>query len=157
MSIIDKILIYIYIIIIVTNSLIIYYLNNLEGVDCNCIINWRHSFLKIVSIIFLIIYSIILIISIKSPNTITLNDIGKGNSSHNIWLYVLYLTIPIYFTKYIILHTYIKDLNSTQCMCAISNQSKLNNFLHIWKWIPLTILSILMAIPAFIIIISIIL
>jgi hypothetical protein len=138
MRYIDLIFVLIYIIIIILNSIIIYYLNKLEYNNCKCIKSWRHNFIKYVSIIFLIIYILILIISLYHSNIIM--EGGNSVLRKLILIITCIITPIVYFVKYLILNKYIKDINSKKCNCVISNQKKLHKFLYMWSWIPLILL-----------------
>jgi hypothetical protein len=98
-------------------SFILYYLNNLEDQTCNCDRNWRHTYLKIISYIN-ICASFIPLLNIN----INLNPI-----------YILFIEITIILLNAVYiytLYTYIDDLNSANCACAIQKQPKLNYLLN---------------------------
>ena len=96
------------------NSLIIYYLVNLEDETCNCIYDWRHDFVKYYSI-FNIVFSILTIIFIDSLNITSISGIIGLLSLFNFYAFF----------------TYIRDLNNTNCICAVEKQKKLHEFLNI--------------------------
>jgi hypothetical protein len=99
---------------LIINILIIYYLINIEAVDCNCINDWRHNYIKYVSV-FNIIINILFLFNINNESLLGINTI-----LNLINLYAFF--------------TYIRDLNDTKCECAIKQKS-LNSFLNIWRYI----------------------
>ena len=99
---------------LVVNILIIYYLINLEDVNCKCIMDWRHNYIKYVSI-FNIICNVLILFNINIENL----------SSINVILDII--NIYAFFT-------YIGDLNYTKCECAVVKQENLNYFLNIWRY-----------------------
>ena len=98
----------------VINILIIYYLINLEDVSCNCIKDWRHDYIKYVAV-FNILCNILLLLNI---NIETLSGINSILNLINIYAFF----------------TYIRDLNDTKCVCAVTKQENLNYFLNIWRY-----------------------
>ena len=104
----------IYLLSILLNSLIIYYLVNLEDETCKCIYDWRHDFVKYYSI-FNIVFSIIIIIFIDSLDITSISGIIALLSLFNFYAFF----------------TYIRDLHNTNCKCAIEKQKKLHAFLNI--------------------------
>jgi len=111
------------VIVIIYNLLILGYLITLEGQQCKCIRDWRHEFLKYYSGM-MIIYSIILIIltGTQYRNSIfvmAMQNILMLLSFVNIWC----------------LYTYIGDLDSTNCICAINDQRNMHYFLYIWRYV----------------------
>ena len=104
-------------------TLILYYLYNLEGDECKCEVNWktdwRHSYLKYLTIFLLFCNICKLVFSVMYfPNT-TLNFI----------LTILYLVNLYAF------FTYIRELNIHKCKCAIEKQYVLNKTMLIVAWL----------------------
>ena len=101
------------------NGMFLYYLYNLEDVSCKCIRDWRHDFMKMLSIIGIFI-SFLPLLGINTNSMI--NSIAPINFIlGSIGTYCLY--------------TYIGDLNDTKCSCAVDKQPKIHNFLNIWRYI----------------------
>lgn len=113
---------------IVLQGLIIYYLYNLEGIDCNCIHDWRHNYIKYFAI-FLICWS-------------GLHIIVPSLSKKYIALTVIIMILSL--INFYAFFTYIGDLNKTLCTCALVKQPILNSFLNFLRWFQL--LAILFAI-----------
>jgi hypothetical protein len=115
-----------YIFPIIINSLILYYLVNLEDATCNCITDWRHNYIKYFSISLLTI-NIICLFSIGMPkSSIQDSTVGKTLMS----IFILLSLVNMYA-----LYTYIGDLNDTNCGCAVDKQKDLNIFLYYYRYI----------------------
>ena len=105
-----------FVISVIMQCSILYYLYNLEDVDCNCIRDWRHNFCKVYALLVLAVCIII----------IGFNYICNG---FMIVYYILGL-INIYA-----FFTYIGDLNTTKCTCAVNKQPKLNFVMRTYRWL----------------------
>ena len=95
------------------NGTILYYLYNLEDETCQCIRDWRHNFIKVICTVS-ILTSILALFGLN--------------------LYQMYPQIlPIWsilgFIEVYAVYTYVGDLNSTQCSCAIQKQPNTNAFM----------------------------
>lgn len=111
------------IITIIYNLLILGYLITLEGQKCNCIMDWRHNYIKFFSSI-MIIWALIIILlhntSYQHGTLITLlQSLLMILSLVNIWC----------------LFTYVGDLDRTRCSCAVEKQRDLHYFLYIWRYV----------------------
>ncbi len=105
---------------IIFQSAILYYLYNLESADCNCIKDWRHNFIKIISIIAIIFsFGTLLGINLKTYK----------------WFSVIIMIISI--INFYAFFTYIGDLNATRCSCAVDKQPNLNSIMNALRWLPL--------------------
>ena len=104
-------------VIILFNSLIIYYLYLLEDSKCNCIKDWRHDFVKYYSMIMI---AFLIINMFLRKNHIYLNlvlfIVGVVN------LYALF--------------SYVGELQETQCNCSMEH-SELNSFINFLRWLYL--------------------
>jgi hypothetical protein len=105
-----------FIISVIVQGSVLYYLYNLEDADCNCIRDWRHNFCKGYALFVLLVG--IIFIAIKNLN--------KG-------LMILYhiaglINIYAFFT-------YVGELNATQCTCAVNKQTNLNAIMKVYRWI----------------------
>jgi hypothetical protein len=97
------------------NGLILYYITNLEDASCECILDWRHEFIKKVAYLNIIISFLPIIMTYINVNEIITILFG---------LFIIIINaINIYE-----FFTYIGDLNSSQCKCAVINQPLLNAF-----------------------------
>ena len=108
---------------LIINIFIIYYLLNLEHKSCNCIRDWRHNYIKTLTIFNIILSSLNLFGLINSQTMI--------GSSGGIVSIILILSIINIYAFY----TYIGDLHDTQCECAISKQKNLHKFLYVWRYV----------------------
>lgn len=104
---------------LVVNILIIYYLINLEDVRCNCIMDWRHHYIKYLAL-FNVICNILLLFDV---NIELLSGINSILNLINIYTFF----------------TYVGDLNETKCECAVVKQENLNYFLNIWRYVLISI------------------
>lgn len=101
---------------IIWYCVIIYYIHHVEKLSCKCKIDWRHTYLKIMSYINIIA-------SLISFMNINLNL----NPS-----YVLIIEIIIIILNAIYiyaLYTYINVLNSSNCACATTDLPQINKSL----------------------------
>ena len=97
--------------------IILYYLNNLEDETCKCVRDWRHNFVKYMSII------LILPIFLYISNINITNEVYKA-----IYIYLLLLYIYVFYT-------YIGDLNASNCNCAVKKQKTLHYYLMMFYYI----------------------
>jgi hypothetical protein len=116
--------IYSFIFTIIINSIIIYYLINLEDVTCNCITDWRHNYIKYFSI-FIILINTLMFIGLHIPKTINPHIIGS--------IAMVFLVLSI--LNMYALYTYVGDLNDTKCVCAVDKQKEVNTFLYYYRYI----------------------
>ena len=105
---------------ILYHLLVILYLVNLENEACNCILDWRHNYLKYFSSVLVVVGIITLFI-----------DLSK---SHLASLLKLVLCVGSLVNIYC-LFTYIGDLDATNCKCARDKQRTMHYFLYIWRWV----------------------
>ena len=108
---------------LIIQSLIIYYLYNLESKDCNCIYDWRHNYIKYFAIVLIII------------NTFNFTVVNMNKNLMIIGVLLILLQIINIYAFF----TYIDDLNTTKCKCAIDKQPLLNKFMNILRWIQVII------------------
>ena len=106
---------------IIIHILIIYYLINLEDVTCNCIIDWRHNYIKYVTIFIL------------AMNILFLFNIKLSNSSNDNPIMTIFLILSL--VNMYALYTYVGDLNDTKCGCAVDKQKDLNTFLYYYRYL----------------------
>ena len=96
---------------------IIYYLYNIDS-SCHCIRDWRYKYAMSMSCIVLLL-SFLPFIGIKNKSFIVLKSI-----------YVVFSFVNAYA-----LYTYIEDLQTTKCECAINKQPELNKFMVLYRYI----------------------
>jgi hypothetical protein len=115
---------------ILYNVLIIMYLNNLEDVTCKCVMDWRHNYIKYFSG-FMIVMSIFTLI-------FTLNKSLMIVKILNILVFVFGI-VNTYG-----LFTYIGELDSTKCTCAVQKQYNMHYFLYVWRWVLVIVFVIML-------------
>ena len=111
-------------VIIFYHLLVLGYLLTLEGKECNCIMDWRHNFLKYYSIIMIFFSLFLLMIS--------------GNTKlyqNGIFQVIQILLMLAFLINVWCLYTYIDDLDATYCKCATEQQKDVHYFLYIWRYI----------------------
>jgi len=120
---------------ITSNGLIIYYLYNLEGETCKCVLDWRHNYLKYSSFILevsLLILFFMFILKISNKYMLEL-----------IIFIILLITVNGF-----IFNDYIMYLEKSKCNCALNKQRKLHTFLYYYSYLYKYI-SIVLAVVAF--------
>ncbi len=116
---------------------ILYYLYNLEDADCNCIRDWRHNFIKGMSLL-IIFFSFIALIGFDLKN------------SAFKWLVIIKFILTI--INVYAFFTYVGDLNKTQCSCAVNKQPILNSIMNFIRWLYVIIIGLaLLVLIAFIV------
>ena len=103
------------------NMMLIYYLNNLQDANCDCVIDWRYYLVKYMSVFGILTTILFLFFKI---------DIfySKNNILKNLYSIIMIVNVYAFFT-------YIRDLKKTQCSCAVSKQINLTSFFHIMSYI----------------------
>ena len=107
-------------------GLIIYYLYNLESVDCNCIRDWRHNYIKYFAIFLIVCAGICVIIP----------------SLSNKYMVFTVLTMILSIVNMYAFFTYIGDLNTTQCSCDGHKQPTLNSYMNFIRWVQVILIPI---------------
>jgi len=102
----------------IINLIIIYYLYNLEDKTCNCIRDWRHDYIKYLSM-FMIVYNILSLFFIILIE------------SHIFKIIMVILSIINIYAFF----TYITELNNTKCECAVIKQKQIHKFLMVWRYV----------------------
>jgi hypothetical protein len=116
----QNILITAFIISVIVQGSILYYLYNLEDADCSCIRDWRHNFCKGYALLALGLGIIL----------ITFGHLHRGINI----LYHIATLVNVYA-----FFTYIGDLNATKCNCAVNKQSNLNSVMRVYRWLLLLV------------------
>ena len=117
-SISQTLYIVLFVLSVIVQGSVLYYLYNLEDADCNCIRDWRHNFCKVYSLLVLSVGLIFL----------GLQHLCKG---FMILYYIVGLVNAYAF------FTYVGDLNATQCTCAVNKQYNMNTVMRIYRWLVL--------------------
>lgn len=121
----NSILVIITLVAILYQGIILNYVMNLEDKLCNCIRDWRHDFVKYFSSTMIGWALLILFLGLTGFKNEMLKQLVKVLSIVlslcsliNIWC----------------LYTYVGDLNSTNCACAVDKQKISNDFLYVWRY-----------------------
>lgn len=114
-----------FIFIVIFQSAILYYLYNLEDADCNCIRDWRHNFIKAMSILSILL------------GIVTVSGVHFQICK---WLPILLMILSL--VNFYAFFTYIGDLNATKCVCAVDKQPNLNSVLNAIRWVPIFIVGV---------------
>ena len=111
---------------ILIQSSILYYLYILEDVDCNCIRDWRHNFIKgfSVLVIFLGLLGVAFNFNLKNYK----------------WINLVYTLIS--FVNLYAFITYVGELNATKCACAVSKHPNINSLMQIYRWVYIVVLAL---------------
>ena len=105
-----------------TTLVLFYYVMQLEKETCDCIKDWRHSFLK-----YMLFGNMVL----SGLNMALLNSNIIGTEVHKT-LYVMTVLVGVVNTYSYF--TYVTDLNETKCNC-LKDMPKINEFLSVMKWV----------------------
>jgi len=119
---------------ICVSLIIIYYLLELEKEDCNCVMDWRHNFIKSYNILIIVI----------NLGMMLVDKISIDFKSYIISLLMVLNGINVYC-----IYTYIGELDAQKCKCAVVDNKNIHNILYYYRY--LTLFSIL---GSFIILVS---
>ena len=103
---------------LIFNTIILYYLYNLEDVSCQCIRDWRHNFIKIMC-------SISIIISILP---------FLGLDMIKMFPKLIGVIALLGFVEIYAIYTYVGDLNTTKCSCAVEKQPTINWIMEAYRY-----------------------
>ena len=105
------------------NLAILYFLHNLETVECECVRDWRHNFIKVTAYLAI-------------AATLMMHFKTKIQMPPLIMMFMSLVNVYALFT-------YIGDLQKTRCNCAQQKQPLLFAFLNVWRFVPVVMLAIL--------------
>jgi len=134
MNILTIILLIFFLIIISIYGSVIYYLYELEGEGCNCIMDWRHDFIKYytMALAALLVIKIVLLLThlhdkINRTMLLILNSIFLLLTSVNVYAFF----------------TYVGDIQDDKnCKCAGEKHPTLNSMMNVLRWIYIVLFSI---------------
>ena len=109
---------------LIVNGLIIYYLYNITEKQCGCIEDWRTKF-----IYFMAILNIIL----------SLLTFMSGTNYATQYMPLAFLLMIFSIINLYAFFTYIGDLQTTKCSCAIDKQPTLNSFMNFLRWFQIIV------------------
>ena len=103
--------------------LVLGYIYALEDKMCNCIRDWRHDFIKYFSMA-MIVYAVLVL------------ALTGTSMRHSMIMKALCCSVMVLsFVNILALFTYIGDLDSSKCMCAIEKQRMTHYFLYVWRYV----------------------
>ena len=117
------------------DSLLLYYLYNLEDDTCNCSIDWRHTYLKVISCIMITCASLILIM-LYIKNTIQIFTM----------IILVSIFILLSLVNWPIFGSYIKYLDDIKCNCSITKLKSLHDFFYNYRYFQTSIVGLLVVI-----------
>ena len=103
---------------IIFNGIILYYLYNLEDVSCQCIRDWRHNFIKFMCFISIMISFLPLF----------------GLDTMKLFPKILGIIAILGFVNLYAIYTYVGDLNTTKCSCAVEKQPTINWIMEAYRY-----------------------
>lgn len=104
------------------NVLVLIYIIKLEDKKCGCITDWRHDFIKYYSIAIIIWSFLTFVFSLHSSKNSFVSLL------HNILMFAALINLWC-------LYTYVGDLDTTKCGCAINDQKNMHYFLYFWRYV----------------------
>ena len=113
---------------VIFNGIILYYLYNLEDASCQCIRDWRHNFIKIMC-------SISILLSILPL---------FGLDTIKIFSKLLGIIGVLGFANIYAIYTYVGDLNTTKCSCAVEKQPTINWLMEAYRYYIVAIMFFLL-------------
>lgn len=113
------------------NLLVLMYVMKLENKMCGCVSDWRHDFIKYYSMAIIGLGVIMLFVGDKYNNNMFLR------------LFKVLLMVAS-LINFWCLYTYVGDLDTTKCVCAVEKQKDLHYFLYIFRYVML--ISLILAI-----------
>ena len=134
MNILTIILLIFFLIIISIYGSIIYYLYELEGEGCNCIMDWRHDFIKYYTMALaalLVIKIVLLLTHLHDKINTTILLIFN-------FIFALLAAVNVYA-----FFTYVGDIQDDKnCKCAGEKHPNLNSMMNVLRWIYIVLFSI---------------
>jgi hypothetical protein len=103
---------------IIFNGIILYYLYNLEDVSCQCIRDWRHNFIKFMCSISIMLSFLPLF----------------GLDTMKLFPKILGIIALLGFVNLYAIYTYVGDLNTTKCSCAVEKQPTINWIMEAYRY-----------------------
>jgi hypothetical protein len=107
---------------IAVNAAVLYYIIKLEAEHCKCIRDWRHTFIKVFTMVSIGI-SVLLMTPVVSMMMLP------------VLMGLLAVMTLISVVNVYAFFTYVGDLNNTQCACAVSEMSGLNKGMLVLRWV----------------------
>lgn len=116
---------------IAVNVAILYYVVQLEQEKCKCIRDWRHTYIKIYTIVMLIFN----VLRLFGKSIFSYHYSGpKVNAIAIAGAVIALLFLAAVGTQIYALFTYVGDLNKTKCLCATEDMRALNRAMLIIRW-----------------------
>lgn len=120
--------------------IILYYIYYLEQEKCKCIRNWRHNYIKYYLFVYLLFIIINICLELCNKYNIFFDifriiKINKALTFGLIFIISIIASIIFIYTLY----SYIGQLDTTRCLCAIHDMKYLHNILYYSKYIIIAI------------------
>ena len=101
---------------------ILYYLKSIKG--CNCVQDWRSSIITLTSII---------------SASFSILNIAMPGYTATLPVMLMMILMVLQLVNAYSLFTYVGDVNSTKCVCAVKDHPYLNNFLMYYRYVPVAV------------------
>lgn len=101
----------------ISQGVTLYYLYKLEDANCNCVMDWRHNFVK-----YFTIATLLLVLVVFVTQKVYVYNLLK-------FMYVLSLVSLYAF------YTYVDNLEKTQCSCAVKGMYWTHKYLYYWRYL----------------------
>lgn len=115
--------------ILVSYALILYYIYYLEQEKCKCVMTWHHNYIKYILFITAFIFVIAIIID-KSDNQMI--SILKN---YNLFDLVFIVTIILIVIWCYAFYTYVGNIDKSNCNCIRNNIKLLHNIMYYTRYI----------------------
>ena len=103
---------------------ILYYLKSIKGASCNCLQDWRSSIITLSSMI---------------SASFSILNIAIPGFTATLPVMLMVMLMILQMVNAYSLFTYVGDINSTNCSCAVKNHPMLNNFLMYYRYVPVVV------------------
>jgi len=110
---------------LVVSATILYYVFYLEKEQCMCVMDWRHNYVKYFTILAVIL----------SLLQMTFNARLKDFLPMLIVIIISIAYLLAGFVNVYSVYTYVGELDSTKCGCAIHDMKNIHNFLYYWRYL----------------------
>jgi hypothetical protein len=117
-----------YLMSLLVNGFVLYYVYYLEQDKCGCKKDWRHDYIKYFSVTIIVLNTVLLLVD---------DNLSLTTQSFIISCMILLNLVNIYC-----IYTYIGELDRDKCLCAVKDNALLHNVLYYYRY--LLILSALM-------------
>ena len=110
---------------LIPSAIILYYVFYLENEKCACVMDWRHNFVKYFTLIAIVSSLIMVVFNLK------LNEIKPAPLLMIVVIGFLGAAIVNVYSVF----TYVGELDSTKCGCAVHDMKNMHTFLYYWRYL----------------------